>query len=58
MNSKKERDIFNEVYPNDGEIAVFGMDDEIEILGETYSPGETLWYKVRTADGETGWLLG
>jgi len=33
--------------------------DEIEIFGETYSPGgETLWYKVRTTDGETGWLLG
>jgi len=32
--------------------------DQIEILGEFTAPNGTLWFEVRTASEQTGWLLG
>jgi uncharacterized membrane protein len=36
-------------YANDGDL--------IEIIGEALSGGSSRWYQVRTATGETGWIL-
>jgi len=36
-------------YANDGDL--------IEIIGETLPEGSSRWYQVRTATGETGWIL-